>query len=160
LKKLLPNFRIIVFCRTTQFELFKNVEYSPIESVFNFITSEVVEYCIISRYSEYLPAVINSHVKNVGLIFHDTFVNETVIPIHDKLKWVFCLSDWHSNLFKSMFSAFQEITHTQNYGINLSNFKQVPKIYLSMYSWSMIYTIVQFDIIFRFEFNYFFKINL
>jgi glycosyltransferase involved in cell wall biosynthesis len=41
-----------------------------------------------------------------------------IIPQHPKLKWLFGLTDWHSNLIKTVFPSLSEKVHTLNYGID------------------------------------------
>jgi len=116
----LKNFNVMVFCKCEKPEMFENVGYNPIENFNNFIANNVVKYCIISRYTQYIPVALNGHAENVGLIFHDTLSPELIIPKHPKLKWIFGLTDWHCDLIKRTFPQFKEIIFTQNYGINKS----------------------------------------
>jgi predicted O-methyltransferase YrrM/tetratricopeptide (TPR) repeat protein len=113
-----PDTRVIVFCKCKESEMFENVGYNPIDMFYNFISNNVVDYCIISRYTQYVPVALRGHALNVGIIFHDLLGMETVIPIHDKLKWMFCLTDWHSNYIKNKFPQLQSTVKTLNYGVS------------------------------------------
>jgi hypothetical protein len=119
----LKNYQVVVFCKCEKPEVFENVGYNPIEMFHNFIANNEVEYCIISRYTQYVPVALYGHAKNVGIIFHDTLSHEMIIPSHPKLKSIFGLTNWHSELIKNTFSQFKEIVYTQNYGIS-SRFKK------------------------------------
>jgi len=124
----LGNYDVVVFCKTNQSEMFEGVGYNPIGFFHNFVANNVIEYCIISRFTEYIPVAIKGHVKNIGIIFHDVLQNEMIIPKSDKLKWVFGLTDWHANMIKQTFPQFKEITYTSNYGIDQTRFKSSLKV--------------------------------
>ena len=110
------NFTVVVFCNTLQPEMYNGVGYNPVQWFHKFISETVVEYCIISRYTEYVPVALKGHAKNVGVIFHDILQPELVLPIHPKLKWVFGLSEWHAEKIKQTFPQFNvSFTH---YGID------------------------------------------
>jgi tetratricopeptide (TPR) repeat protein len=123
--KSFPDTRVIVFCRCKTPEIFENVEYVPIEYFHNFVGNNVVKYCIISRFTQYIPVALKGHCQNVGVIFHDTVQNETVVPIDPKLKWVFCLTDWHSRHVRELFPQFN--IQTLNYGVDSSRFRPLQK---------------------------------
>jgi predicted O-methyltransferase YrrM len=114
----IKNYNVIVFCKTDKPELFENVGYNPIELFPNFIANNVVDYCIISRFPEYIPVALKGHTKNVGIIFHDLLAPEIIIQAHEKLKWIFGLTDWHKNHIKNIFPIFKDIIYKSNYGIN------------------------------------------
>ena len=116
---------VIVFCKTERPEFFEGVGYNPINLFHEFVAQNVVSYCIISRFPEYVPVAIKGNCINIGLIFHDIILPETVIPIDPKLKWIFGLTDWHSNTIKKMFP--QQNVLTLNYGIN-ENENEIVKV--------------------------------
>jgi len=124
----IQNYNVIVFCKTDKPVFFENVCYNPIELFPEFIANNVVEYCIISRYVEYVPVAIKGHAQNVGIIFHDLLSPEMIITKHDKLKWIFGLTNWHSNLIRNTFPMFKEIVYTSNYGIDSKKFYLEGKI--------------------------------
>jgi predicted O-methyltransferase YrrM len=109
-------FNVVVFCKTDKPEMFEGVGYNPIELFREFISSVKVEYCIISRFTEYAHVATKGHAENIGIIFHDVLVPDTIIPTTDKLKWVIGLTDWHSNTIKNTFPNVK--VFTLNYGIN------------------------------------------
>jgi hypothetical protein len=124
--KSFPNMRVIVFCRCQKAEMFEYVEYLPIDTFHEFVANNIVKYCIISRYTEYVPVALKGNCQNVGIIFHDNVSIETVIPVDPKLKWVFCLTDWHSRNIRTMFPQFN--VKTLNYGCDTSLFRPSTKI--------------------------------
>jgi glycosyltransferase involved in cell wall biosynthesis len=124
--KSFPGTRVIVFCQCEKGEMFEFVEYAPIEYFHNFVANNIVKYCIISRFTEYVPVALKSHCQNVGIIFHDIVHPETIIPVDPKLKWVFCLTDWHSRSVREMFPQFS--VQTLNYGIDSSRFRPLEKV--------------------------------
>jgi tetratricopeptide (TPR) repeat protein len=117
IKSINASFLVIVFCKTNEIDYHCGVEYRPISSFNKFVVNNVVDYCIISRYTQYIPVALKGNCKNVGVIFHDLLIPETIIPNHPKLKWIFGLTDWHGEQIKKMFPCFKEIVHTTNYGI-------------------------------------------
>ena len=112
------NVNVIVFCKCKEPEMFENVGYNPIDLFPQFIANNVVDTVIISRFMEYVPVALKGHAKSVGIIFHDLLSPEMVIPIHNKIKWLFGLTDWHSQLIKQTFPQFN--VKTLNYGIKLN----------------------------------------
>ena len=120
----IAGFHVVVFCKTDTPRFYNSVGYNPIEMFHNFIAETIVDYCIISRYSEYVPVAIEGHAKNIGIIFHDNLMQETIIPVHQKIKYIWGLTDWHSNNIKQMFPQFEKIVFTQNYGINTDIFNE------------------------------------
>jgi len=120
-------FDVVVFCNCLQEEYFENVLYKPLNSLYPFIYSNYIHTCIISRFTEYLPAVLKSWVENVYLVFHDLVPTGIVIPLEKKLKKVFCLSEWHAEFVCSKFPMMKEITIPFYYGIDFSKFKTESK---------------------------------
>lgn len=134
-------YEVIVFCNCDELEVYKDVKYVPLMEFFNFIQQNFVDTCIISRYTEYVPICLQSeNIKNVYISLHDLVVpTAMVIPRNEKLKRVFCLSDWHSNYFSGVFPSLKDITQTFNYGIDVDKFdfdkKNIQKIpYKFIYS--------------------------
>ena len=117
-KYLSRSFNVIVFCNTLKPEMYENVGYNPINTFHSFIATTVVEYCIISRYQEYLPVALKGQAKNVGVIFHDILLPETILPIDPKLKWVWGLTKWHATQIKKIFPQFNVLY--QYYGVSLN----------------------------------------
>jgi len=64
------KYNVIVFCNCKQNETFEEVEYRHIVEYFDFIRENVIEHCIISRYSEYIPFSLKSHAKNVYFVVY------------------------------------------------------------------------------------------
>jgi len=120
------KYHVVVFCKCNGSEFYENVGYNPIELFHNFIGSTVVEYCVISRFTEYIPVALHGHAKNVGIIFHDLLSPEMIIPVHPKLKWMWGLTKWHQDHIKQIFPQFN--VSFINYGINNTYTPLVEKI--------------------------------
>ena len=112
------NYNVVVFCNCENNEVFEGVEYRYILEYFDFIRNNVVEHCIISRYSEYIPFTLKSHVKNVYFVAHDLTPTGIIFPLENKLKKVFCLSEWHVEYFTNIFPQLKNITVPFYYGID------------------------------------------
>ena len=119
------HYKVIVFCNTPNQEhtLFEDVEYIHLSKFHTFIKNTAVNVCIISRYSEYIPVAINGLTENIYLVLHDLGPTGLVIPIHPKLKNIFCLSEWHVQYFLTNFPQFKDITVPFYYGIDTAKFE-------------------------------------
>ena len=122
------DFDVVVFCKTDSSEFFEGVGYNPLSLFHRFVAEHLVEYCIISRYTEYVPVALNSNCVNVGLIFHDLLNPALVIPVNAKLKWIFGLTEWHCKHICNFFPQFKEIIIPLNYGIDQNKFHKSNKI--------------------------------
>jgi hypothetical protein len=111
-------FKVIVFCNCSSHTIFEGVEYIPIINYPPFIKNVEFHTCVISRFSEYIPAAIYGKAENVYLVLHDLTPSGNVIPIHEKLKKIFCLSEWHVEYFLNIFQQFKDITMPFYYGID------------------------------------------
>jgi len=131
----LKNFNVIVFCNCAVEETYENVRYIPLQQLFYMLHSQFIHTCIVSRYSEYLPVVINSEVENVFLMTHDTAFSGNVITINPKLKGVLCLSEWHAQCITAQYSALIPFIKIIGHGIDVSKISASPKIpYKFIYS--------------------------
>ena len=120
--KQLTNYEVVVFCNCEEDETFEDVKYIQLAKYFSFISSYKVKNCIISRFSEYIPVTIQSHVENIHVILHDIRLTGNIIPLSAKLKNFFCLTEWHKNLFLQNFKQMETITHPMHYGIDFDKF--------------------------------------
>jgi len=118
------EFKVHVFCRTPSpsSDSFEDVMYHHIDTVSHFVYSHYIHTCIVSRFSEYIPILYNSFVENVYLILHDLSPSGNVIPLHRKLKNIFCLTPWHVSYFSEQFPAMKEKAQAFSYGIDLETF--------------------------------------
>jgi predicted O-methyltransferase YrrM len=111
---------VIVFCNTPgeKDELFENVLYRHINQYYEFINTNYVHTCIVSRFSEYLPVTFKGFSENVYLVVHDLTPSGIIIPMDKKLKNVFCLTEWHVDYFTNIFPSLKNITIPFYYGID------------------------------------------
>ena len=116
------EYEVIVFCNCKENEICDNVVYYKLTEYLNYISKFKIKHCIISRYSEYIPVTINSFVENIHIVLHDVKLSGNIIPIHDKIKNIFCLTEWHKNIFLDSFQQFKEITTVIHHGINFELF--------------------------------------
>lgn len=119
------KFNVIVFCNTPngESETFEEVEYKNLKYYYEFINTNYVHTCIVSRFSEYLPVTFKGWCENVYLVVHDLTTSGIVIPIDKKLKNIFCLTEWHVDYFTQIFPLLKNITVPFYYGLN-NNFKK------------------------------------
>ena len=121
------DYYVVVFCNTDTTEDFKDVGYNPIELFPHFVANNVVDYCIISRYPEYIPVALLGGVNKVSIIFHDIVIPETVITDSERLTAVIGLTDWHCEHIKNTFPILKNKVHKLNYGINTDAFEYSTK---------------------------------
>ena len=122
------KYNLYVFCKTSLEDNFEDVIYKPLEEMFEFMNNNRVRHCMISRFSEYIPYVYESHVENLYFILHDISPSGNVIPINkNKLRNIFCLTEWHVEYFLSLFPDFKDITKPFYYGIDIESFEKVNK---------------------------------
>jgi FkbM family methyltransferase len=111
---------VIVFCNTPgeNDEIFEGVLYKHINNYYEFINTNYVHTCIISRFSEYLPVTFKGFSENVYLVVHDLTPSGIIIPMDKKLKNIFCLTEWHVDYFTNIFPSLKNITVPFYYGID------------------------------------------
>lgn len=122
-------YKTIVFCRTDKVETFGNVVYRPIDDYTLFIKENRVKNVLISRYTEYLPVSYDSDVENVYFCAHDIPIPGKILILHQKLKKIFCMSNYQSQLFKEYYPMVSSIIQTHGLGTNLykdQNIKKIP----------------------------------
>ena len=117
------NYEVLVFCNCTEEEIFEDVKYLRLDRVTTELNTYEIEHCVISRFSEYIPLAINSYVKNIHVVVHDLSVSGNIIPVHEKIKNIFCLTEWHRKYFSEIFPEFKQIIKSFHYGINFGDFK-------------------------------------
>jgi FkbM family methyltransferase len=118
----LTNYKIIVFCNCGESEEYEGVKYLPINEYFYYCANVQMKHVMISRYSEYIPVAIQGYVENLYVILHDLKLTGNIVPVHSKIKNVFCLSEWHKSYFLSFFPQFTDRTTAFGYGIDFQNF--------------------------------------
>jgi predicted O-methyltransferase YrrM/tetratricopeptide (TPR) repeat protein len=122
------KFNCIVFCKCSSEEEFEGVEYKHIDKYYDFITRNMIDICIVSRFSEYIPTSLHNNIENVYLVLHDLTPTGIIIPVHSKLKKILCLTDWHVEYFTKIFSQFKNRTESFYYGIDTTLFKPANKV--------------------------------
>jgi glycosyltransferase involved in cell wall biosynthesis len=131
-------FQVYVFCNCpVEVEIFNGVTYKPLDKVWGFFAKNYVHSCMVSRFIDYLPAVYMVPVENVYLILHDIMPVGSTFLANPKLKGVYCLSDWHTELTKRMLTPVAPIVRTFSYGC--AN-KPVDMAKTKKVRWSFIYS--------------------
>jgi len=115
-------YKVIVFCKCETTSIFEDVDYIPINLFPSIATKLPIDTCIISRFSEYIPVAYKGTPKNVYLVLHDLTPSGCVIPIDNKLKKIFCLTEWHVGYFTNIYPVFKDITEPFYYGIDINKF--------------------------------------
>ena len=121
----LTNYKVYVFCKTNDMgnsEMYENVKYKNLNKYIKFLNRHKIHTCIISRFSEYIPVTLKNDVGNLYLVVHDLLPSGNIIPLNDKLKGIFCMSDWHKEYFLNSFPMLKDITHVFPNGINVNKY--------------------------------------
>jgi len=130
------DYEVVVFCNCEEDEIFENVKYIRLDAFFYYISLMEIEHCVISRFSEYIMPAVIGYVKNIHLVVHDLTMSGNMIPFNNKLKNIFCLTEWHCDYFKSFFPQLQNIISPLHYGIDFKNFifreydKKIPHSFI------------------------------
>jgi predicted O-methyltransferase YrrM/glycosyltransferase involved in cell wall biosynthesis len=119
------NKDVYVFCKCKETEIFEGVTYMPLSGLIDFLDNNYIKHCIISRFSEYIPLAIHSYVENIYLFLHDLGPSGLVIPRHNKLKQIFCLTDWHKRYFTTNFPQLADITVSFYHGIDMNKIANI-----------------------------------
>ena len=117
-------YEVIVFCNCIEKEVFEDVTYLPLNQFNMFVNTYMVDTCIVSRYSQYLPVAFKGYVDNVYLVVHDLTPSGIVIPMDPKLKKIFCLTEWHVEHMSEMFPSLKHLLTPFYYGIDFSKFNK------------------------------------
>ena len=117
------EFDVFVFCNCLEEEIYEGVTYKPLADYYAFVKQNYIHTCIVSRYSEYLPVTFKGWTENVYLVVHDLSPTGIVIPNDNKLKKIFCLTEWHADYLSQIYPTLKpKITHFY-YGIDFVKFK-------------------------------------
>lgn len=122
------RYNCIVFCKCSVQESFEGVQYKSLNSLSDFLVKNQIDTVVISRFSEYIPMCIRDNIKRIYFVLHDTKATGIIIPLHNKIRKILCLTDWHSELFLKDFPQFKEKTESFSYGIDTNIFKPNKKI--------------------------------
>lgn len=113
-----PGAKVYVFCDCGEKSIIDGVRYRETSKYLEFSGSHRITHCVISRFSEFVPAALASNgTENVHFIMHDIRPSGNIIPVDAKLRNIFCLSEWHKSLFLSQFPQFATNTHAISYGV-------------------------------------------
>jgi len=122
------TYRVVVFCRCESADLFEGVEYRPLDEFHSFVASNLIQTCVVNRFSEYLPVAIKGYVENLYFVLHDLGPTGLLVPLHPKLKRIVCLTEWHKEHFLTNFPSCRERTDVVSYGIDTARFKAGAKV--------------------------------
>ena len=123
----LGEYDVYVFCNCQEEEIFEDVKYKYLSTYSQFIYTNYVKHIIISRYSEYLPLTFDGWSENVYLVVHDLTPSGIVIPINNKLKNIFCLTEWHVSYMENIFPTLKQLLVPFYYGIDTTFIKKVEE---------------------------------
>jgi predicted O-methyltransferase YrrM/tetratricopeptide (TPR) repeat protein len=118
--------QVAVLCHCQQPDIFEGVQYVPLEQTYSFLARHEVKACVVSRFSEYVPACLRlPSIETVWMVLHDLGPSGNIIPVHEKLRGIFCLTEWHKGYFLERFPQFADRTHAFGYGIDSATFDRL-----------------------------------
>lgn len=121
-------FDTYIFCDCEEEETVDGVKYRKISNYPEFINKNYVHTIIVSRYLEYLPLTIKGWSENIYVFLHDLLTPSTIIPVDNKVKKIFCLTEWHRDYVWEFFPTLKEKITYHYYGINKELFNKKEKI--------------------------------
>ena len=113
-----PDKTVVLLCKCVTHTVYRGVEYVPIQHYEALLASHTIGTCIVSRFSHYVFAPLHTTCERVLLYLHDLGPTGNVLPTHDKLQAVYCLSPWHQQLFAANFPSHALRATTLGYGID------------------------------------------
>lgn len=123
MKQCMPNGSVVFFCNCDERSLYKGVEFLPIGLFEPVMATHHVSTCIVSRFSHYTFVPLHTQCDQVLLYLHDLGPTGNLLPVHKKLKNVYCLSPWHRDLFSANFPQHAARTKSLGYGIDRQKWK-------------------------------------
>ena len=150
-----PNNKVNVFCNCGETEkVYNNVTYIPIQNFIRFGLENIIDVCLVSRFSEYvfLCTKVEFTISKLYLVLHDVAIEGDMIPITDKLTGILCISEWQKNQFLRLFPVFENKTHVISYGIEtksiqIENKNKYSFIYPSFPNRGLLYLLRMFPTI-------------
>lgn len=126
------GYRVVVFCECKGLEgMVNHVEYCHLDDFDHFIARHVIDVFVVSRYAH----LLEYPVKAVKTYFwaHDVHAKSTEIGENDllrkhkdRLDGIFCLSDWHKDIFNAYHQVGTDKIILTGNGIDLSRFSHKP----------------------------------
>lgn len=122
------NFQTYVFCNCSVEGEYDGVFYQHIEKLNEFVFTNYIHTCIVSRFTEYIPLMYAGYTDNVYFIAHDLRPSLSIFPIdYAKLRAVFCLTEWHKLYIDTCLPLLKDFTQSFYYGIDQTKFAQRKK---------------------------------
>jgi glycosyltransferase involved in cell wall biosynthesis len=126
------GYKVYIFCKCVDEEkneylegVVNNVSYINITKYIDFVSTYIIDICIVLRYNIYLPTSYGDNVKHVFLWLQDIApLNKNLIIDSTKLRSIMCLTNWHKNTFQQMYDWVSPnlVTVTTN-AIDLKHFQ-------------------------------------
>ena len=119
---------VVFFCNCPAPSVYRDIEFLPIRHYEQFMATHDVSTCVVSRFSQYVFAPLHTSCRQVILYLHDLGPTGNILPTHDKLTHVVCLSPWHATLVSANFPSHATRTTSLGYGIDALRWKPDVKV--------------------------------
>jgi tetratricopeptide (TPR) repeat protein len=113
------SYKSIIFCNCEKNKIYNDVSYINLSEFTEYISKNVIDYCFVSRYTEYIPVCIKSSIKNIYVVFHDLLRYNEIIPLSDSIRGIICLTEWHKKYIANHFPQFEHNISVMSYGIDI-----------------------------------------
>jgi len=110
-KKIFEDSIIVFFDCEEDFFSDEFIKFFNIQKYCNIISEYQIKHCIITdKNPNLLPVSINGHVENIHYVITDDKIPQNILPIHSKIKNIFCISEKHKSEFIAKFGGFSHIS--------------------------------------------------
>lgn len=120
------GYKVLVFCKCKEQKEYMNVIYLPIEKYTEVIGNHIIDIAIINRFCEYISASCINNIKTY-YVMHDIARENDIIIIHNNLKGILLISQWHKQQFLDFYPQCNNLTAVMSYGLNVNEYQQKPK---------------------------------
>lgn len=110
------GYQIFVFCKCNTEKKYEEVTYFPIETFDLFVSTYIIDICIINRFPEFISVSCLNNIKTY-YVLHDIASNGGIIPLSPNLHGILCISEWHKQQFLNFYPSCEKITEVISYGI-------------------------------------------
>jgi hypothetical protein len=120
------GYQVWVYCMCDTSTTWNNVFYIPLDLYTDHISKYSFDVCIINRYHEYIPVTLINNAPKVYFVLHDIPSEFNIIPMN--ISNIFCISNFHKNLFNDCYGSLEHKSDVVSYGIDTESFPVKNKV--------------------------------
>ena len=111
------GFDVMLFCKRTTGSIYNGVVYRPTEEFVGIIGKMDIKACFVHRHPEFVPVTAINGIPTY-FVMHDILSAGVIIPTHENLKKVLCISNWHAEEFCKFYPTLSGRVEVAQYGID------------------------------------------